>query len=124
MAKYNYYNHSYMDYLSIPLHLCFFMVILFSVLGFTWYINYESKFEELMTQVKIFLMLLPLLLLLVVHCLSSGSVPLLEALPDDKNSLHRAGGSPWGVGLVLLFLLFMISYQSSFQERWFPLVTR
>ncbi|KAF3444430.1 hypothetical protein FNV43_RR14122 [Rhamnella rubrinervis] len=100
------------------------MVILFSVLGFTWYINYESKFEELMTQVKLFLLLLPVLLLLVVHCLSSGSFPLLEALPDDKDSLHRAGGSPWGVGLVLLFLLFMISYQSSFHERWFPLVTR
>lgn len=123
MAKYNY-SHSYMDYLSIPLHLGFFIVILFSVLGFTWYINYESKFEDTMTQLKLFLLLLPILLLLVVHCLSSGSVTLLEALPDDKDSLHRAGGSPWGVGLVLIFLLFMISYQSSIQERWFPLVTR
>lgn len=121
MAKY--YNQSYMDNFSIPLHLCFFIVILFSVMGLSWYINYESKFEDLMIQVKLFLMLVPLLLLLLVHCLSSGSVPLLVPLPE-RDSLHRAGGSPWGVGLLLIFLLYLISYQSYFQQRWFPLVTR
>ncbi|KAH7532319.1 hypothetical protein FEM48_Zijuj04G0007300 [Ziziphus jujuba var. spinosa] len=124
MAKY--YNYSYMDdfsLISIPLHLCFFIVILFTVLGFTWYINYESKFEDLITQVKLFLMLLPVLLLLLVHCLSSGSIPFLAPWPE-KDSLHRAGGSPWGVGLLLVFLIFMISYQSYFHERWFPFVTR
>jgi hypothetical protein len=42
----------------------------------------------------------------------------------ERDSLHRAGGSPWGVALLLVFLLFMISYQSSFHERWFPLYTK
>ncbi|EEF28769.1 conserved hypothetical protein [Ricinus communis] len=95
MAKY--YNNSYLDYfsyLSMPLHLFLFIVILILTLSFSWYINYESKFEELINQ-----------------------------LPE-RDSLHRAGGSPWGVALLLVFLLFMISYQSSFHERWFPLVNR
>ncbi|PON93547.1 Transmembrane protein [Trema orientale] len=123
MARYYNNYYSYWDYFSIPLHLCFFMLILFFMLGFSWYINYENKFEDLITQVKLFLMIVPLLLLLVVHCLSSGGVPFLIPLPE-QDSLHRAGGSPWGVGLLLVFLLFMISYQSSFHERWFPLIAK
>ncbi|KAE9606207.1 hypothetical protein Lalb_Chr10g0105471 [Lupinus albus] len=122
MGKYN--NQYYLwEYFSFPLHLCFFMVILFSVLGFSWYINYESVYEDLMIQVKILLALVPLFLLLVVHCLSSGgSFPI--PLPEERNSLHRAGGSPWGVALLLLFLFFMMAHQSSFHQRWFPLATK
>ncbi|KAJ9183118.1 hypothetical protein P3X46_007024 [Hevea brasiliensis] len=123
MARY-YNQHSYLDYisyLSMPFHLCLFVTILIFTLGFSWYINYESKFEDFINQVKLFLMFSPLLLLLVVHCLSSGF--LFIPFPE-RDSLHRAGGSPWGVALLLVFLLFMISYQSSFHERWFPLITR
>uniref|UniRef100_A0A2P2PBP4 Transmembrane protein n=1 Tax=Rhizophora mucronata TaxID=61149 RepID=A0A2P2PBP4_RHIMU len=119
------YNPSILDYLScfsMPLHLCLFMIILFLVLGFSWYTNYESVLEDLMNQVKLVLMLSPLLLLLVVHCLSSG-FPLPVPFPE-QDSLHRAGGSPWGVALLLVFLFFMISYQSSFHERWFPLLAK
>ncbi|XP_021278994.1 uncharacterized protein LOC110412707 [Herrania umbratica] len=121
MARY--YRDSFLDYLSLPpLHLCVFVSILFFVLGFSWYINYESMFEDFINQLKFFLMLSPVVLLLLVHCFS-GSVPFLIPLPE-QDSLHRAGGSPWGVALVLVFLLYMISYQSSFQERWFPLGTK
>jgi hypothetical protein len=123
MARY--YNdryYSYLDYLSFPIHLCFFVLILLFIMGFTWYINYESMFEDLITQIKLFCMIVPLLLLILVHCLSGG-VPFLIPLPE-KDSFHRAGGSPWGVAALLVFLLFMISYQSSFHERWFPLLSR
>ncbi|TKY56944.1 transmembrane protein [Spatholobus suberectus] len=122
MARYR--DHYYLwEYFSFPLHLVFFVFILFFVLAFSWYINYESVLEDLLVQVKILLALVPLLLLLVVHCLSSpGSFPI--PLPEERESLHRAGGSPWGVALLLLFVLFMVAYQSSFHQRWFPLVTR
>ncbi|KAG4953237.1 hypothetical protein AAZX31_14G051300 [Glycine max] len=124
MARYHdpYYYYLW-EYFSFPLHLVFFVFILFFVLAFSWYINYESLFEDLLVQVKIFLALVPLLLLLLVHCLSSGaSFPI--PLPEERESLHRAGGSPWGVALLLLFVLFMMAYQSSFHQRWFPLATR
>lgn len=118
------YNHSFLDYFSFPVHFWFFFIVVLFVLGFSWYINYESAFEDFMFKVKICLMLLPLLLLLLVHCLSTSDYSFPKLLPSEPESLHRAGGSPWGVALLLLLLLFLISYQSSFHERWFPLVTR
>lgn len=112
---------------SLPLHLCFFLLTLFMFLSFSWYLNYEPIMESLMEQVKLVLMVSPLLLLLVLHFLSNyGDGRILSSfipLPE-RESLHRAGGTPWGVGLLLVVLLFMISYQSSFQERWFPLLSR
>jgi len=119
------YNNSYYfwEYFSFPVHLCLFMFILFFVLAFSWYIKYEYVYEDKFIQLKILLALVPLMLLLVVHCLSSGESFTLP-LPEERESLHRAGGSPWGVALLLVFLLFMIAYQSSFHERWFPLATR
>ncbi|XP_050219338.1 uncharacterized protein LOC126669818 [Mercurialis annua] len=118
------YNQSYFDYFSyfsMPFHLFLFIIILILTLTFSWYINYESKFEDLMNQVKLVFMLSPLVLLLLVHFLSNGF--LVVPFPE-QDSVHRAGGSPWGVAFLLVFLLFMISHQSSFHERWFPLGTK
>lgn len=123
MARYNNSYYYFWEYFSFPIHLCLFMFILFFVLAFSWYINYESKYEDMFIHVKILLALVPLVLLLVVRCLSSGGSFSLP-LPEERESLHRAGGSPWGVALLLVFLLFMIGYQSSFHERWFPLATK
>ncbi|KAK7243456.1 hypothetical protein RIF29_38252 [Crotalaria pallida] len=112
---------------SIPLHLCFFLLTLFMFLGFSWYLSYENIFETLIDQVKLVLMISPILLLLVLHLLSNygdgGMLSSFIPLPE-RDSLHRAGGTPWGVGLLLVVLFFMISYHSSFQERWFPLLSR
>jgi len=98
------------------------------LLGFSWYSSYEPIMESFMDEVKLVLMVSPLLLLLVVHFLCNyggggGVLSSLVPLPE-RESLHRAGGTPWGVGFVLVLLLFMVSYQSSFQERWFPLLSR
>ncbi|KAM5582348.1 hypothetical protein ABKV19_002661 [Rosa sericea] len=125
MARYYNDYYSYWDYFP-PLQLCFFISILFFILSFTWYINYESMFEDMMFQVKLFFLIIPLILLLVIHFLSGG-ISFLLPYPE-QDSLHRvgAGGSPtpWGVGFLLVFLLFMISYQSSVHERWFPLYSK
>lgn len=128
MARY--YNdtsyYDYLQYLSLPIHFFFFLVTLFLFLCFTWYINYESKFEDFMDNLKFLLMLSPIVLLLLVHWLSTEDrdrVPFSFRLPK-RESFHQAGGSPFGVAVVLVFLLFMVSHQSSLQERWFPLVSR
>lgn len=117
----------YMDYLSVPLPLCFFVFVLFLFLGLSWYASYESMLEDFFNQLRLILIVSPLLLLLIVHWLSSGDdhqrVPFIIPLPE-RDSLHRAGGSPWGVACLLVFLLFMISYHSTFQELWFPFSSR
>ncbi|OIT07884.1 PREDICTED: uncharacterized protein LOC109240782 [Nicotiana attenuata] len=102
------------------LHLCFFLVVLFMFVSITWYTNYESIFEGIMDQFKLVLMVSPLLLLLIVHLFSSLEKSVSFIPLPEKDSFHRAGGTPWGVGILLVLLLFMISYHSGFRERWFP----
>jgi hypothetical protein len=119
-------NYSHEEAPPLPLHLCFFLLTLFLFIGFSWYMSYESVFQTLANQVRLLIMMSPLVLLLAVHLMSTNErqhVPFFISLPE-RDSLHRVGGSPWGVGLVLVLLLLMISYQSYFHERWFPLLSR
>ncbi|KAF3675897.1 hypothetical protein FXO37_05614 [Capsicum annuum] len=109
-------NHSSSGPPSI--HFCFFFLVLFMFVSITWYINYESIFEGIMDQFKFILMLSPLVLLLVVHLLSSFEKALFFIPLPEQDSFHRAGGTPWGVGLLLVLLLFMISYHTDLRERW------
>ncbi|KAG0543914.1 hypothetical protein BDA96_02G229900 [Sorghum bicolor] len=112
--------------LEVPLHLCFFLLVLLLFLGFSWYTSYESAAESFASQARIVLMASPFALLLAVRLLSGvsgeGVGDLLAVPMPERDSIHRAGGSPWGVALLLLLLLVMVSYQSNFREKWFPLV--
>ncbi|XP_042423921.1 uncharacterized protein LOC122011605 [Zingiber officinale] len=107
----------------LPFHLLFFLLTLLLLLGVSWYTSYEAILEGVFYQLKFLLVVSPLLLLIVLHWLSSDGLSFLVPFPE-KESLHRAGGSPWGVGFLLLLLILMISYQSYFQDRWFPLSSR
>ncbi|EXB75449.1 hypothetical protein L484_002671 [Morus notabilis] len=132
-------NHNYYASKSdptFPLHLWFFLCILLMFLGLSWYTNYESMLESALDQIKLVLMMSPLVLLLVVHWHSTfddrrrggggGSFSAFIPYADDRDSFHRSsgggGGTPWGIGLLLVFLFFMISYHSSLREKWFPLL--
>ncbi|KAM3257819.1 hypothetical protein ACQJBY_049873 [Aegilops geniculata] len=112
---------------ELPLHLCFFLLVLFVFLGFSWYMSYESVAETFADQGKLLLMVSPLALLLAVRLLSGGDGDgrrvdqLMSMSMPERDSIHRAGGSPWGVGLLLLLLIVMVSYQSNFREKWFAL---
>ncbi|KAL4385679.1 hypothetical protein GQ457_15G029080 [Hibiscus cannabinus] len=117
MARNHRYTDSLLDHLSPPpLHLCLFVLVLVFVLGLSWLVNYESRFEDLMIQLKFFLMLTPVLLLLLLHCLSADRTPFYDVL----SYVPETDWSPFGVALVLLLLVYMVSYQSYFHERWFP----
>ncbi|XP_010535905.1 PREDICTED: uncharacterized protein LOC104811059 [Tarenaya hassleriana] len=114
------YNSSYLEYISVPNpHLLFFIVVVFFVFSLSCYLNYESVLDDALNQLKLFVMLSPVLLLLLLHFFSGG---LSFFVPwPEQDSIHRAGGSPWGVAAVLAVILVMVSYQSYFHERWFPL---
>ncbi|KAL6846229.1 hypothetical protein ACP4OV_023677 [Aristida adscensionis] len=119
---------------EVPAHLCFFLLVLLLFLGVSWYASYESAAESLATQARVLLMASPFALLIAVRLLSSAGgggagegrrlEDLLAVPMPERDSIHRAGGSPWGVGLLLLLLLVMVSYQSNFREKWFPLAGR
>ncbi|GLJ17822.1 hypothetical protein SUGI_0311680 [Cryptomeria japonica] len=107
-----------------PFQLLFFLFIVLMLLFMSWYLTFESTLEESMDQLKIVFMIVPLILLLAVRWLSVGR-PVAGILPRvEPDAIHRAGSSPWGVAMVVLLLLFMISYQSVFHDQWFPLWSR
>ncbi|VVB07457.1 unnamed protein product [Arabis nemorensis] len=108
----------------VPLHLCVFVLTLLMFVTISWYASYEPVIEGFTDQLKLALMVSPLLLLLAVHFLSNdGGGGMMTSLihMNERESLYRAGGTSWGVAFMLVFLFFMVSYQSQFKESWFPL---
>ncbi|MCL7032193.1 hypothetical protein MKW94_029705 [Papaver nudicaule] len=85
--------------------------------------------EGFMDQFKFGMMILPLVLLVFLYYSLSNKeggswVPSTLLPMPAKDSIHRAGGSPWGLGALLVFLIIMVSYQSDLHDSWFPLLRR
>lgn len=61
------------------------------------------------------LFLLPVVLILVIRFLSSDRCNTFSQIfsSGSPDTIHNVGGSPVGVGLVLLFLLFLLYYRIS-----------
>ncbi|KAJ0682573.1 hypothetical protein HanPI659440_Chr16g0648811 [Helianthus annuus] len=106
----------------IPLHLCFFLIILFMFLSLSWYSSYESMFEGFFDSVRLIFIVSPVLLLAVLQLISTFDATGRSTFFVADND-SNAGSTPWGVGLVLVLLLFLLSYQSDLRERWFPLLS-
>jgi hypothetical protein len=148
-----YYDQTTATYLPAPaprassFHLCLFLATA-ALLGATsFYSRYESAVESLVDQVRVAVVLSPLLLLLAVQywAATSGARSrgggVSSLLLGDQPSWHGGGGwggqqqhggdgagasssSPWGVALALALVLLLVSYQSCFRNLWFPLVSR
>ncbi|CAN6208315.1 unnamed protein product [Urochloa humidicola] len=101
----------------------------------------ESAVESLLDQLRGLLILSPLLLIVAVQLwVATGGgggimCALSEMVAGDQRRMQYGygygyggggggGSSPWGVALALVLVLFLVSYHSSFQERWFPLLGR
>ncbi|KAI9196834.1 hypothetical protein LWI28_027423 [Acer negundo] len=83
------------------------------VCGFFGYLVYDAIMATASELLQRLLVVSPLLLIFAVHWLSSGIQLSLPILGSDPDAIHRAGGSPWGVALLVLLLFFLISYQPS-----------
>ncbi|MFS8022895.1 hypothetical protein Hanom_Chr16g01444931 [Helianthus anomalus] len=108
---------------ALPIHLCFFLIILFMFVSFSWYSSYESMFEGVFDNLKLVFIASPVLLLVVLQLITTFDTTGRHApfLPQDGDSVTDC--VPWGVGLVLVLLFFLLSYQSDLRERWFPLLS-
>ncbi|VAI71859.1 uncharacterized protein LOC125522455 [Triticum urartu] len=124
-----------------PLHLFLLLATLLLLAATSLYARCEAAVEGMVQQLRPLLILSPLLLIVAVQLwvATSGDhqgrgggalAYLLEQVaPSDQyyrsgTSYGRwdAGSSPWGVAVVLVLVLILVSYQSSFQEwRLFPL---
>ncbi|XP_020248027.1 uncharacterized protein LOC109825580 [Asparagus officinalis] len=114
--------------LPYPVILILLMVLL--LLGISWSFSYEDLIESTEEQLNWLLLATPIALLLLIRWISSvesfdGGI--FGFYPGDRRRRGYAyvgeaseGSSPWGVAAVVVLLLVLVSFQSSFQDMWRP----
>ncbi|XVE67107.1 hypothetical protein DITRI_Ditri08aG0133800 [Diplodiscus trichospermus] len=81
--------------------------------------DYKAQLHNTAINFQIFLLLLPMLLILFMISYSSyGGFAFWQQRPEHE-SVHRSGGSPWRIAMVVGVLFVLLSYQSSFHSKWF-----
>ncbi|KAF3434655.1 hypothetical protein FNV43_RR21740 [Rhamnella rubrinervis] len=101
-----------------PLHLLTIFGIVIVLLWFSQYTGYKAQLQQTTVNFQLFLMVLPILLIFFMALYSSSGGWFNFQLRRPE-AFHRAGGSPWGVAILLVLLLVLLSYQSSFHSKWF-----
>ncbi|KAB2607499.1 hypothetical protein D8674_040341 [Pyrus ussuriensis x Pyrus communis] len=89
------------------------MATIILVCGFVGYTVYDAVMATVSELLQRLLVISPLLIVIVVHWLSTGSQVNIGIPGSEPGAIHRAGGSPWGVAFLLFLLFFLISYQPS-----------
>ncbi|XVF19176.1 hypothetical protein REPUB_Repub11eG0087500 [Reevesia pubescens] len=92
------------------------MTVTILVCGFLGYVIYDAIMATASELLQCLLVISPLLLVVVVHWMSTGSNLKFPMLVLEPGAIHRAGGSPWGVAFVLLLLFFLICFKPSFHD--------
>jgi hypothetical protein len=124
-------------------HLCLFLATASLLGAASLYSRCESAVEGLVDQLRVAVVLSPLVLLLAAQYwtatgrrwrTSSSSLLVSPSMvtsgehppwyePQQRDG-GGAGSSPWGVALALALVLLLVSYQPCFQDLWFPVVSR
>ncbi|MCL7043152.1 hypothetical protein MKW94_020951 [Papaver nudicaule] len=113
----------------LPLLAIFAIVLLF--LSISQYTGYKAQMEHTMFNFQIFLFILPVILIFVVRSMSSDvngrsyvfRFPRLRPSQHHQDSgqasTNAGSSSPWGVAAIVMVLIVMIFYKSSFDSQWF-----
>ncbi|KAJ1692934.1 hypothetical protein LUZ63_009632 [Rhynchospora breviuscula] len=112
--------------LPYPVILILFMVFFF--LSVSWFFNFEDFMEEAEEQLSWILLAVPIVLIMLIKWLSSmdsfdGFLGFFY--PNHRN--HRVnylqndgGSSPWGVAALVVLVLILASFHSTFEDMWRP----
>lgn len=109
----------------LPYPVLLIIAVIFIFLGITWYFSYDDVVENVQQQFGWVLFATPVVLIFLVRWLSSmensewfyGS-----SSPSPWRTTNQGpseGSSPWGVAALILVLLILVKYQSSFLDSWF-----
>ncbi|KAK3028641.1 hypothetical protein RJ639_037821 [Escallonia herrerae] len=106
----------------LPYPVILFLCVIFIFLGIQWYVSYESVVEAAEENMGWALLAAPLLILFAVRWLSTVENP--DGLfgwnrRRRTNYLQSEGSSPWGVAALILVLLVMVQYHSTFLDSWY-----
>ncbi|XAR61655.1 hypothetical protein NMG60_11016135 [Bertholletia excelsa] len=93
--------------------LAFFAVTVFLACA-SYYLDRKASMEQTVLNLELYLFLLVVILILFLHLVRAVQEPrLVHASPELRDR------SPWAVAAVVVLLLVLISYQSSFRSKWF-----
>lgn len=95
------------------------------LLGVSLFLAYESAIEEVQERLSWGLLAVPVLLIFAIRWSASFQRPGLPfglSLGDRRRravvNAWEEGGSPWGVAAVVVLLLVLVSFQSTFRDMW------
>lgn len=100
--------------------LVLFGVTLLIVLSTSSYIEGKAKEQQTMFDFQPFLILWVVIFTLLFHVVNIIRDP--RSVCDAQRWRDCADGSPWMVAMVVVFLLVMVSFQSSIQSKLFKLL--
>ncbi|KAK1560993.1 hypothetical protein Q3G72_033178 [Acer saccharum] len=101
----------------LPLLAIFGIVLL--LLWLSQYTGYKAEMQLTTINFQLFIFLLPIMLIFLMASLSSNGGYSFRIPRLPHGSMHQAGGTPWGIAILVVVLLVLISYQSSFHSKWF-----
>ncbi|XP_078174107.1 uncharacterized protein LOC144567799 [Carex rostrata] len=113
----------------LPYPVILILLMVFFFLGISWYFTYEDFFETVEEEFNWVLLVVPLILILLIQWLSS-----MESFdgflgffyPNHRNQRtnygysNEGGSSPWGVAALVVLVLILASFHSTFEDMWKP----
>ncbi|KAI4342135.1 hypothetical protein MLD38_026792 [Melastoma candidum] len=115
----------------LPYPVLLILAVLLVFLGTSWYFSYEEAIETAQEQLGWALFATPIALVILVRWLSSlgeaGNFLAGGNSPWERQRRQRMYGglsgdgaaSPWGVAALIVLVLVLLQFQSSFLESWF-----
>ncbi|CAI8617176.1 unnamed protein product [Vicia faba] len=109
----------------LPYPVLLILAVIFIFLGSSWYFSYEEAVENAQEQLGWVLFATPVVLIFIVRLLSSMDDS--EWFPGSsiwgrRRTTYQSpseGSSPWGVAALIVVLLLLVQFQSSFLDGWF-----
>ncbi|CAA2963797.1 Hypothetical predicted protein [Olea europaea subsp. europaea] len=103
-----------------PLPLLVFFGLLIMLMFLASYSHYKAEVEKSKMNLKLLFFLLPLLVILMLNFMVDNRWWFYAGIsPPAYETVRQEGSAPWGLLLLLVFLLVMVQYQSSIQSSWF-----
>ena len=102
-----------------PLPLLTIFGIVIVLLWLSQYTDYKAQLHHTAINFQLFLLILPILLIFFMISFSSSERFAFGPRRLEHETVHRSGGSPWGIAMLVGVLFVLLSYQSSFHSKWF-----
>ncbi|KAL6514530.1 hypothetical protein OROGR_020109 [Orobanche gracilis] len=108
-----------------PLPLIAVFAIVVFLLSLSQYNTYKEQMRYTLVSFKIFLFLVPVLLIIFIRSsLLSSRGWWLNWWPSQPHVRRElapgVAGFPWGVAVLVVVLLVLVFYHPSFRSKWFP----